>query len=71
MLAQNLVRAAAGESLEPYQPQLRTLALISTGDPNAVASWGSLSIEGRWVWHLKDWIDRRWMKTYQQLPESL
>ena len=68
VLAENLARLAAGRTLRPYRPQPLTLALISSGDRNAVASWGRLALEGRWVWGLKDWIDRRWMRKYQELP---
>ena len=68
VLAANLARLAAGRSLKAYRPQPLTLALISSGDRNAVASWGRLAIEGRWVWRLKDRIDRRWMRKYQELP---
>ena len=63
-LAENLRRMLRGESLVPYHPQVQSLALISTGDRYAVASKGSLSIEGAWVWRWKDWIDRRFMKRY-------
>ena len=69
VLAENLRRAVRGKPLRPYRAQKRTLALISTGAPNAVASYGGLSVEGRWVWRVKDWIDRRWMAKYQALPE--
>ena len=68
VLAENLARAAAGRPPKPYRPQPRALALISSGDRNAVASWGPLALEGRWVWRLKDRIDRRWMRGYQELP---
>ena len=68
VLAENLLRLAAGRPLRPYRPQPLTLALISSGDRNAVASWGRLALEGRWVWGVKDWIDRRWMRKYQELP---
>ena len=68
VLAENLARLAAGRTLRPYRPQPLTLALISSGDRNAVASYGRLAIEGRWVWRLKDRIDRRWMRKYQELP---
>ena len=68
VLAENLARLAAGRPLQSYRPQPLTLALISSGDRNAVASWGRLALEGRWVWRVKDRIDRRWMQKYQELP---
>lgn len=67
-LAENLRRALIGQSLRPYRPQSRWLSLISTGDRFAVASRGQWSLAGGWLWPYKDWIDRRFMKRFQQLP---
>jgi selenide,water dikinase len=64
-LAQSLRRRAAGQPLRPWTPQSRHLALISTGERYAVASWGPWKAEGAWLWQVKDWIDRRWVGTYQ------
>lgn len=61
-LAQNLAAALARQPLRPHQPPQRTLNLISCGNRWAIASWGAYSAQGRWVWWLKDWIDRRFVQ---------
>jgi len=67
-LARNLRRAVQGHAPRPFRPQKTWLALISTGDRHAVASRGALGIEGDWVWRWKDWIDRRFMQRFSELP---
>ena len=68
-LAANLRRALAGRRPRRAVPQRQALALIGTGDARAVASRGPVAAYGRSLWHLKDWIDRRWMRRYTELPE--
>ena len=63
-LAKNLAATLAGQPLVEHQPPQHTLNLISCGDHFAIASWGRHSAQGRWVWRLKDWIDRRFLRTY-------
>lgn len=67
-LEANLRSALWGRAPRPFRPQKRFLGLISTGDQYAVASRGKWSIEGDWVWSIKDWIDRRFMDRYRDLP---
>lgn len=67
-LADNLRRALAGRALRRAVPQKRALALIGTGDGHAVASRGPFAAQGKTLWRLKDWIDRRWMRRYTELP---
>jgi selenide,water dikinase len=66
-LADNIRAVVQGRAPQPFHPQSRHLALISTGERYAVASRGWLKFEGRWVWTLKDWIDRKWMRQYQEI----
>jgi selenide, water dikinase len=68
-LAANLRRALAEKQLRRAVPQRRGLALIGTGDKRAVASRGPFAAYGASWWQLKDWIDRRWMRRYRELPE--
>ncbi len=67
-LARNLRFSVEDREPQPYRPQRRWLALISTGDRYAVASRGALGAEGRALWRWKDWIDRRFMARFSDLP---
>lgn len=64
-LTGNLRRALLDEPLLDWKPQRHALALISTGDRFAIASRGELSVQGKWVWRWKDWIDRRFVQRYR------
>jgi len=69
-LAENLRCALAGRPLADHAPQKITLALISTGNKYAVASYGKLVLEGKWVWRWKNHIDRRFMMKYNRPPRK-
>ncbi len=64
-LALNLRRFMAGGALENHMPQRHALNLISCGERRAIASWGSWSAEGRWVWWWKDRIDRAFVAHFR------
>ena len=68
-LARNLARAVQNKSLKAFIPQKKFLGLISTGNRYAIASRGNGSLEGAWLWRVKDWIDRRFMARFNELPE--
>jgi selenide,water dikinase len=61
----NLRARITGGSLAHYRPQRDYLSLLNLGDGRAVgAKWG-LVAEGRWVFRLKDWIDRRFVDGFR------
>jgi selenide, water dikinase len=80
-LAENLRRSVQGVALKPYRPQRRWLALISTGNQQAVASRGALwgfitqlgvggtNASGALLWRWKDWIDQRFMRRFSEFPD--
>ena len=71
-LADNLRAMVEGRALTAYHPQRHWLALISTGDKSAIASRGwlgfGMGVLGSQVWRWKDWIDRRFMEKFSDLP---
>jgi pyridine nucleotide-disulfide oxidoreductase family protein len=64
ILAANLRAALGGSPLRLYQPRRHALALLATGERSAILSWGPLAAQGRWVWQLKDRIDRGFVRRY-------
>jgi selenide, water dikinase len=78
ILGQNWQRAIADQPLLPYHPQRHVLALLGCGEGRAIATWSRVdaSLEPwglswgptRWLWRLKDQIDRRFMAQFQHLP---
>jgi selenide,water dikinase len=67
VLAENLRAAAERAPLKPFIPQKHYLQLITAGEHYAVGARGGLSFEGRWVWHMKDRIDRGFVAGFKQL----
>jgi pyridine nucleotide-disulfide oxidoreductase family protein len=61
VLAHNLRAVTHDLPLRQYVPQRRTLALMGTGDGDAVAAWGPFSSHGSWIWCWKQHIDRRFV----------
>ena len=69
LLAENLRRHALRRPLRAYRAQRHALAVIGTADGGAVASRGRLWLRGRAVWRAKKWLDRRFMRRFQALPQ--
>jgi len=60
--ADNLLAYLKNSIMKSYQPKTRTLYLLSCGDKYAIGSWGNVNLQGRWVWHLKKYIDKRFIE---------
>ena len=65
ILADNLYNYLNDQPLQPYLPRARSLYLLSCGTPYAIGCWGRYSLEGAWIWRLKQAIDHRFVRQYQ------
>jgi len=69
-LFKNLQRTLLGKPLKQYKPQKQYLSLIGTGDGAAIATRGAFGLGPKQLlWRWKDWIDRRFMERFSNLPE--
>ncbi len=69
VLAENIRRTLTGRPLKRFRPQRDALYLVSNGEKFAVGARNGLVTSGAWVWRWKDWIDRRFMHKFNELPE--
>jgi selenide,water dikinase len=65
ILWQNIQRYVSHRPLIPFQPQSSFMSLLSTGDGKALMQYHGWTAYGSWTWWLKDWIDRRFVRQYQ------
>jgi NADH dehydrogenase FAD-containing subunit len=71
VLAANLRSLLSGKPPRAaYHPRARSLYLLNTGDGRAIASYGPLSAEGRWVLRWKHAIDKAWIAKYARLARG-
>lgn len=59
VIAANLLSRIHSAKPHHYGPRPRTISLLSTCDRSAVLSWGQICASGKWVWWLKDRMNRR------------
>ena len=69
VLADNVRRFATGGHLRRFRAQRHAMAIVGIGTGYAIASRGGRSAAGTWVWWVKQWIDRRFMRKFNKLPE--
>jgi selenide, water dikinase len=69
VLAENIRRVLTGRPLKRFRPQRDALYLVSNGEKFAIGVRNGLVTSGAWVWRWKDWIDRRFMRKFNELPD--
>lgn len=65
VLWENIRRHGTGRKLLSYNPQSIYLFLLNTSDGRAIMNYGSAAGLGSWAWKWKNFIDRRWMRKFQ------
>ena len=65
VLWDNLQRSVWNRKLTSYQPQRSFLKLINTADGKTIAERGKRSFYAGWCWYLKNRIDQKFMRMYQ------
>jgi pyridine nucleotide-disulfide oxidoreductase family protein len=63
----SLKAAVRGGEPPRYEPQHGFLSILNTGDGRALLDYRGAVSHSRWVWRLKDRIDRRFLARYQGL----
>ncbi|WDQ17142.1 FAD-dependent oxidoreductase [Rhodopirellula sp. P2] len=65
VLWHNLRAFLLGGSMNAFDPQSDFLKLLNTGDGKALLQYGCITAHRRWCWHLKTWIDKRFVSEFQ------
>lgn len=69
ILWHNLRSFLSGGDMKKFEPQSNFLKLLNTGDGKALLEYGPLTVHARWCWHLKTWIDKRFISEFQSSSE--
>lgn len=64
-LGGNLRASLQAHPLSPWRSGRSHWYVLTCGERYAIGAWRKLRIEGRWVWWLKRWFDRRQVASYK------
>jgi NADH dehydrogenase FAD-containing subunit len=65
VLYANLREAVSGKRLTPFSPQRQYLLILNLGNGNGLLVRGTFVASGRMMYHLKQWLDRRFIRRFQ------
>ncbi|MEZ6000527.1 FAD-dependent oxidoreductase [Hyphomonas sp.] len=68
VIAENIRRYSENAPLSQFHPQSDYLKLVSLGEQKAVAEKFGFTLKGRWVWHLKKYIDFSFLREHSLPP---
>lgn len=66
VLLHNLIACLEGQALQTFDPGGSYLLIYNLGDGQGVLAKWSLAFSGKLAFAIKDWIDRRFIKTFQE-----
>jgi len=69
VLFQNIRRYLLNAKLKVYRPQKDFLSLMATGKKSAIGNRSFVTLQGAWVWRVKDAIDQKFMNQFRLLPD--
>ena len=64
IIAQNVANMISRKPLVIYNPPRDYLSLIMTGKETAIGNKFGIQFSGKWVWNMKDYIDRLLMSQF-------
>ncbi|MFK7819351.1 MAG: selenide, water dikinase SelD [Planctomycetaceae bacterium] len=64
-LWENIQRFLNNKPLQNYEPQTDFMSLLATGDGRAIGQYKGRAAIGKWVWKIKNHIDRKFMRMHQ------
>jgi len=64
ILWHNVQAFLKGRRLQEFRPQSDFLKILNTGDGKGLLEKGRWTFHARWCWHLKTWIDRKFVRQF-------
>lgn len=64
IIAENIVNMINKAPLQAYVPQRQFLSILMTADEKAIATKYGITLVGKWVWEMKDFIDRSFVNLF-------
>lgn len=64
-LVRNIRETLVGHEPLDFKVKERQLNILITGESTARLVWGNFSLEGKWPLRLKNWIDKRYMSSFE------